>query len=138
MTHTKHEGLLCTFKVAMEWKQYVEAFFWQDTECLRRVTGEKNAAALARQGDYACTISGSEEVLKLPRKFGEVHFTINEMGAGYVAHELQHIMLYYIQALKLDLEKEDERICHLFGCMTCDFWKSFYENFEEVKSGPKG
>ena len=65
-------------------------------------------------------------------QFGEIHLWTKWIGAGYFAHELQHFMDDYATAtekLPLDFDA-NERMAHLAGVLTAEFWTKFYERFE--------
>lgn len=56
--------------------------------------------------------------------FGEVHLVEGEIGAGYVAHELQHFIFDWslTQAMTSGL---NERQARLAGEITRDFWNQY-------------
>lgn len=66
----------------------------------------------------------------------EIHLDISMIGAGYVAHEIQHFVQWWIWRNKLDpMGKDNENICHIVGEITARFWDKFYELYKEKKPG---
>lgn len=63
------------------------------------------------------------------RQFGEIHLLEKMIGAGYVAHEMQHFMIHYTEATEVwPLDPEaNERIAWIAGDLTAQFWTKFYE-----------
>lgn len=58
--------------------------------------------------------------------FGEVHLVKSRIGAGYVAHEIQHFIYDWLMEQKQSTSL-NERTALLAGDVTRDFWSQYYE-----------
>jgi hypothetical protein len=80
---------------------------------------------------YGCYVgSGGHE-----GNFGTVHLSLEHMGAGYLAHELMHLVADWILEFGLDLEEDNEKVCSLMGRLTAEFWEWFYDTYREASPG---
>lgn len=67
-------------------------------------------------------------------KNSKIHLSMPMMGAGYVAHEIQHFICYWIACNGLDIiGKHFEKIAWVTGEITSEYWKWFYKNFTKEK-----
>lgn len=57
---------------------------------------------------------------------GTIHLVSAYIGAGYVAHEIQHAILDWIDYEGIDIYKEAELVCDKTGLFTSRFWKVYY------------
>jgi hypothetical protein len=133
--HNHHEEIETTFRVIFDDPHYIEAFIWKDTESMRRlVPGCEDCYAYATSGIYNLAYkSEDEQIVQVPRKFGEVHLVINNFGVGVVAHELQHVLLNYAFALKIDLFGDgQEQFCKIVQNANNKFWTEFYDRYTQV------
>jgi hypothetical protein len=65
----------------------------------------------------------------------EIHLLTELIGAGYVAHEIQHWIQWWIAKNNLKpVDGDNETVCELAECMTRNFWYKFYELYREIKS----
>lgn len=64
----------------------------------------------------------------------QIHLSLNLIGAGLWAHELQHLILHELRFRK---GWRDEPMAELAGKLTRQFWRWFYKRFTEVKPGMK-
>ena len=122
MTHTKHSGLYKTWTVPIKCKHYYRVFLWDTIEEMESVLGV---------GDdyfgYAFTMPYTKgETTRLPKKFGEIHLYKERCGVGVVAHEIQHILNYWIVANEFNSDEFDEEIARLAGEMTREYWNGYY------------
>lgn len=64
--------------------------------------------------------------------FGEIHLMLGEVGAGYVAHELEHFIHDYCIMFVpvVDNKRKQEKVAYMMGDMTTLFWHSFYEHYK--------
>jgi hypothetical protein len=68
----------------------------------------------------------------------EIHLDISVIGGGYVAHEIQHFVQWWIYKNSLKFIDEDfEKISDITGEMTSKFWDRFYDLYKEIKPGKK-
>ena len=44
------------------------------------------------------------------------------IGAGYVAHEINHALLHYMQMHRVTPDVTDEKLCYGISDLTSDFW----------------
>lgn len=128
MTHIAHPGLVKSFTLNMNADHYVRFYIWRSKEAMQ-------AACPPGNGDYLGRCIGSVWVLRDekyigPRRFGEVHLVIGDHGVGIVAHEIQHLMNYWINFTDWDLEENDEDIAWLCGEIHRAFWNEYYASSE--------
>lgn len=62
--------------------------------------------------------------------FGEVHLMKSKIGAGYVAHEIQHFLYDWLLEQRAT-RNTNERLALLAGNVTRDFWKQYYDRIEK-------
>jgi len=68
--------------------------------------------------------------------FGEIHLILGEIGAGYVAHELQHFILdFCAEFVPVINKRRQEKVAYAMSNMTTLFWRNFYEKYEVEKNG---
>jgi hypothetical protein len=62
-------------------------------------------------------------------QFGEIYLWKKMMGAGYVAHEIQHFILAYMEETETwPLSPQaNERMAWMAGDLMAQFWSKFYE-----------
>jgi hypothetical protein len=54
---------------------------------------------------------------------GTIHLSLSCIGAGYVAHELQHALIDWACENKLTMYDDYEDISRMAGKLTADFWR---------------
>ena len=114
------DDLSCQFRIEFG-KQWLDVYIWNGMEGLLNNTRFKNKDYL---GAYVSCWNGKKTGL-----FGEIHLIRDEIGGGYVAHELMHFMFDYI--LWLPGKLDGEKLARLMGDVTNSFWCAFYERYEE-------
>ena len=69
--------------------------------------------------------------------FGEIHLILSEIGAGYVAHELEHFIHDYCAEFVpvVDNTRRREKVAYTMSNMTTLFWRNLYEHYEVEKNG---
>lgn len=69
--------------------------------------------------------------------FGEIHLILGEIGAGYVAHELEHFIHDYCCEFVPEIKgrRLGEKVAYVMSDMTTAFWRNFYEKYEVEKNG---
>ena len=97
--------------------QNVLVFVWRDVRGLRRNT--------AFEGDYVGAYVAYPMRKKRSGLFGEIHLVQGRIGAGYVAHEIQHFV-YDWQWTQPQSRNLNERCALLAGNVTRQFWKRWY------------
>jgi len=144
MTHTHHPGIVARWKLRINRRHYIEVFIWQDKPSMYDADDynhentknadtwigrtPRNFLAQAHHGHYAINPNGK---VKLPRKFGEIFFVRDGYGARVVAHEIAHIINYWIGANRLDFyNKDDEHIAKITGELHRQFWNNHYRVFK--------
>jgi hypothetical protein len=133
MTHTHHPGLTLSFRLKWGREHYAEVFIWQDPQTFRAtVPGMRpDSIGHACLGIHAICFPGGKR--QFAYKIGEIHLVHDKYGAGIVAHEIMHLLNYWVAAKGWDWEKHDERIAKLCGHIHRDFWINFYKYFELLK-----
>jgi hypothetical protein len=126
-------GLIVTWKnwITPEGR-YVQVYVWESSDYLRKNIddrSEDDTLAAFVQLPYLENMEEPHDRI-IPRKFGEIHIPISKMGAGLVAHELQHFILCWLLTWRLDPEMDNESLCLLSGNITRKFWRSFYRRFQ--------
>ena len=131
---------LCKFQIRISKISYVDCYIWDTVEQMRDATDHR-----FDDRDYdACWLAGEagwsySECGLTADYLGELHFSTEKIGAGIVAHELQHFICQWVDAEmgvreQFALGADDEEICLLAGNLTNQFWGEFYENFSVSES----
>ena len=109
-------------------RKKLRVVIWNHVGELRRAAKEHSDETAYFRKDAAGAYVGCRS----QRQFGEIHLWTKWIGAGYFAHELQHFMEDYAAATeKFPLDADaNERMAHLAGVLTAEFWTLFYKNFE--------
>lgn len=107
----------------------VAVYVWDDVKSLREHTDEKDAIALCCRLPYF--VHSDTGIPIINRIFAEIHVPVTHIGAGIIAHEIQHLILFWIETFGIDVTWSDEYICKITGDVTRRFWTSFYERFEK-------
>lgn len=109
-------------------RKKLRVVIWERLRDLRAAAKE-HSEETARFWDEA---AGAYVGFRSPGQFGEIHLYAKLLGAGYVAHEIQHFTMdYFLETETLPLTGEaNERIAFLAGDITNQFWTKFYEDFE--------
>lgn len=97
--------------------QNVQAFCWRSVRGLKRNTNFSS--------DYV----GAYVAYPARRKtglFGEIHLVRNRIGAGYVAHEIQHFLYDWLLTQPQN-RNTNERLALLAGNITREFWVRYYK-----------
>lgn len=114
---------------------WIDCYVWDTLEEMREDAASKNLEE-ARDA-HACYL-GNEWVFKADsglksRKLGELHFFLDAIGAGVVAHEIQHFISHWVSVIGWDVgEKHFETISLMAGELTAEFWGEFYDRFTLV------
>lgn len=120
MTHT---GLLHMFRLQMDRRHYSQIFIWDSIENMWAANpemGKKKYYGLATAKVVSATLTSK---IHIPHKFGEIHLCQNGYSLGVVAHEIMHLLGYWIRCKGWDLDKHDEKIARLNGNLNYGFWK---------------
>ena len=125
MTHTHHPGLLHTFRLQMDGWHYTEVFIWDSPESMWASNPRfgKGYYGLATTGTALATATGN----RIAHKFGELHLYQNGYNTLTVAHEIMHLLNYWVQRKRWDLDKHDERIACLCENLHKYFWEEHYK-----------
>ena len=110
-----------TWLVCYVWK---EKHKMHDFVAGRQPDWERTYAACYLGNVYASKTNGD----LITRKLGELHFA--QIGAGIVAHEIQHFISDWILSMGWGLEKHNEEISLMSGKLTTEFWNCYYDHFE--------
>lgn len=135
--HTKHDGLVYTWTIPMNKKHYVRVFIWKNKNIMREAIGVPGAHAYARAGAYATKQAGRRSKNLIPRKFGELHFYKAKVGSGIVAHEVQHLINYWIIAAGWNNSAHDEQIAYLCGDLVSGWWRGWYDHIQGEEDAAK-
>jgi hypothetical protein len=114
----------------MNKKYSVDVFVWKTLNALQKNTQFRNK-------DYCGAYIGLPE-RKKSGLFGEVHLLKNKIGAGYVSHELMHLVFDWMVQRDMREYKSgqsfNERTAYLMSNLTNEFWNKFYEFYDVVPS----
>jgi hypothetical protein len=97
--------------------QNVLFYIWRSVRGLKRNT--------IFQGDYVGAYVANPARGKRGL-FGEIHLVKREIGAGYVAHEIQHFLYDWLLEQKVT-KNTNEKLALLAGHITRDFWVQYYK-----------
>jgi hypothetical protein len=129
MTHTHHPGMVKMFRIKLDRKHYAEVFLW-DTKLNMWAAFphvdhvDKPYYGLATVNPYVIHKSGKAEVA---HKFGEIHMIDLEYGPTTVAHEIMHLINYWVHAFDWNWDRKDEKIAELCGSIHHQFWHEHYQ-----------
>jgi hypothetical protein len=114
---------------------WIDCIIWEALNDLREHAASKDLEdAWDAHGCYL----GSDWVFKSngdlkSRKLGEIHFFLDAIGAGVVAHEIQHFISHWSSVMGWDVgEKHFEPVALMMGRLTAEFWGAFYDRFTVV------
>jgi hypothetical protein len=134
MTHTKHAGIERTWTVELNGKHYARFFVWRDVESMYAGVSDKSQAEdyIGRCFTFGYIHGNAEfEPNKASKKYAEVHVVKGEYGVAVVAHEIQHLMNYWVQFARWYVDSHDEMIAHLCGEINRQFWVEHYLMIEK-------
>lgn len=125
------DALAARWTVPVGKRYYADIFVWNTVDGMC-----DNVCMKGKRGSYlGCYVGYPSR--KKSGLFGEIHLVKDEIGSGYVSHELMHCLYDWM----LELEKYDarmaEKICYMMSDMVKVFWQEFYKRFEAVP-GLKG
>jgi hypothetical protein len=109
---------------------------WNDVEVMQEAFEKTHPYNLHHDFAGFCmcqtqVLRTSDNVRLAPPRFAEIHVALDHIGGGYVAHEIQHAINYYVKFMDWDRETNDEDIASLAGDLTAAFWNGFYDNFRK-------
>lgn len=119
---------------------WLKCYVWDTVEAMRAYLETKrekdrwhNTEACYLGFDWIQEVEKGKEIELGTKKLGELHFHIENMGAGIVAHEIQHFLTAWVvnmEWLGNLLDGKWEPIAKMAGELTRQFWNEFYEVFE--------
>lgn len=111
---------------------FIDVYIWPDKETMYAESGNAGDDYAARYVTLPYKKDVDSGHMCIGPKFGEIHLVIDEFGAGFFAHELQHFILDWIYVHQLDFVTGDnEPICQIVGDMTSFFWEKFYALYKK-------
>ena len=113
-------GIFMEFSVLVRSVE-LRVYIWKSIKGLRRNT---NFRASDYVGAYVAYPYRKKRGL-----FGELHLMKNRIGAGYVAHELQHFFYDWLMQQE-QTSATNERLALLAGDMTREFWNEYYRRIK--------
>lgn len=134
--HTRQEGIVRTWICRFyKRRNYITVFEWDTVENMRKAL---NKAGAPKRGYYdnalgatsSCVTVFTKNKWRCPKKFGEVHLVKDRYGSNIVAHELQHIINYWINFKEWNRTDDDEKIAMFAGVLHRMFWRGFYNRKE--------
>ena len=113
---------------------WLTCYFWDTLKEFRAKAAKRKLEEAADA--HACYLGAHwrfvDSDLK-SRKLGELHFFLDAVGAGVVAHEIQHFISHWVSAMDWDIgEKHFEDVAELAGNLTTEFWVAFYERYQNA------
>jgi hypothetical protein len=116
-------------------KWYIKVHIWKSLEVMHKQKLWPEDVYLAIYVDNAKRVFPTKQ---RSGEFGQLHFSLDNIGAGIIAHEFRHFDWNYTDWKYSDCgitEKRMEHVCLLMGNLTKDFWNTFYEVFTDEKPG---
>jgi len=126
--HSRHEGIVITWKIDLNEAHYVEVFVWDSVEHLRAANQQEDINGYCNGNWISKRVKGKLITLA-GKKFGEIHLVRSLIGVGMVAHELMHLVNYWTDFCHWTYWENDEDIAQVMEAVTRDFWNRFYEAF---------
>lgn len=115
--HKDFSDLFTRFAISFDF-QSLDVFVWNSVEGLRRNTYFKENDYYGAYAFYPYR--------KRNGLFGEIHLVKPEIGAGYVAHEIQHFLFDWLLGQTMT-DKTNERMATLAGNVTKEFWNEWHK-----------
>ena len=122
--HAKHPGIDATWKQPIDGKYYVTVFLWTERQDVPRVGEDSDTEALGACLTFWAINNQTKQTRSGP-KFGEIHLSLRDVSYGLVAHEIQHLVNYWMRFNWLHVERDDEKIAEFAENMTAQFWENF-------------
>ena len=124
------DNLSSRWNIQFTKQYYVDVFVWESVDGLFLNTGfQKKLYA----GAYIAFPGRGRSGL-----FGEVHLLRDMIGAGYVSHEIMHLIYDWMSDRDMKEFKSglclNERVAYLMSNVTTDFWNEFYNFYDVVPS----
>lgn len=119
---------LATWRNKIDGSRYVQVCIWDSVDNLRAHTDSDDAIAMCRRLPYRVDLDTETPIIG--KMFARIHLPITHVGAGIVAHEIQHLILFWIDVFGIGLPESEEYVCRITGDVTRRFWSSFYAKFE--------
>jgi hypothetical protein len=126
------------FKIPTFGDSYLSCNIWNTRDEMRAATNGKFDIGGEHSACYIGTLWKITESGIKTKCLGHLHFSTEDMGAGIVAHELQHFITNLIatyqefrEGFSLDNIDDIEEICLITGDLTREFWIEFYKRFEQ-------
>lgn len=125
-------GELGHFWLPLDTRHRVLVSFFPTLKALR--VAEKSESRFSRANSWACFVEyyGASEIA------GRLLFCPKQFGAGIVAHELQHIIMAWVQRKGWggNDSPDEEKVAEFAEHITRGFWNRYYRLFPQEK--PKG
>lgn len=110
--------LLCEFRLRYRSVE-LQVYVWKSLRGLHRNTNFKGSGYVGAYVAYPYRKSRG--------LFGEMHLVKKWVGAGYVAHELQHFFYDWLMEQSRN-EETNERQALMAGEITKQFWSEYYDH----------
>ncbi len=132
--HHQFPGVITTWKQPLNDDHEVEVFLWQSREELRAAHKLDDGRTYGRCACFWTSYreDNGQETNFCGRKFGDVHFVLADIGVGYVAHELQHLISYWCQFMRWTFDANDEDLAYFCEKVTRDFWTKYYQLYPKA------
>jgi ribosomal protein S27AE len=118
------DGLAARWTVPLSKKYYADVFVWNTVDAMCDNAHPRGS----RCGFTGCYIGYPYR--KKSGLFGEIHLVRDEIGSGYVAHELMHCLYDWMLTLDEYSNQMSEKICYMMSDMVMKFWQEFYDRFK--------
>lgn len=125
--HTHKQGLYCHWEARISKKNWVRVFIWETQEDLERENDITEAVGYAVCGTVYIDKHGS--LTRLPMKWGEIHLVKDKYGVATAAHEIQHLINFWVERKGWNIFVHDEKIAQTAELLTHTFWKGHFKNF---------
>jgi len=118
---------IANFKLKIYTPYYVHVYLWMSKGSMHRALGNgQDYEAIYVPLPYTVYESSDWRIPVTGNKIGELHFPMESVGSGTVAHELLHFLFDWMKKSMLDDVEDEERLCLLFGDITAQFWRKYF------------
>jgi hypothetical protein len=137
--HIHHKGIESTWTQVLDFGKYVRIFIWDNKDDMWSAIEKVNPIHIPGTYYGLCTtthvaVNKKTKKRKCGKKFAELHLLRDQIGGGYIAHEIYHLVNFWSEFLIMDpqhLERDDEILATLTGDLTSTFWVSFYARYSK-------
>ncbi len=129
--HTNYPDISAAWKAHLDDRHYIQIFIWGKKAEANEFLWDAIAASRPSLRVIGPGKGNKPDEICIPKKFAEVHLWKGKYDAEVVAHELMHVMCFWVEAWGLDVVEDNEAIANAAGKLAAEFWRWHYAVTEE-------